>query len=89
VAIRDAVGGLGLRVRVGVHAGEVELRGSDLAGLAVHVAQRISTLAQADEVLASRTVVDLVAGSGIRFVDRGDHELKGIPDPWRLFAVEG
>ena len=89
VAIRDALSGLGLRVRAGVHVGEVELRGSDLAGLAVHVAQRICTVARADEVLVSRTVVDLVAGSGIPFVDRGDHELKGVPHPWRVFAVEG
>jgi class 3 adenylate cyclase len=89
VAIRDGLSGLGMRARAGLHVGEIEMRGSDLAGLAVHVAQRISTIAQPDEVLVSRTVVDLVSGSGIRFVDRGHHQLKGVPDAWRLFAVDG
>ena len=88
-AIRDAVSALGLRIRAGIHCGEVELRENDLSGLAVHAAQRVSTVAHPDEILVSRTVVDLVAGSGIHFVDRGDHNLKGVPGPWRLLAVEG
>ena len=76
-----------LDVRVGIHTGEIEVRGSEIAGIAVHLAQRVSSVAQPGEVLVTRTVVDLVAGSGIDFHDRGEHELKGIPAPWRLFAV--
>ena len=83
-AIRDAVRALGLRIRVGVHTGEVDLRGQDIAGLAVVVAHRVSAIAQADEVLASRTVVDLVTGSGIAFEHRGDYDLKGVPGKWQL-----
>jgi class 3 adenylate cyclase len=77
-----------LQVRVGVHSGEVEQRGNDLGGIAVHIAQRVSAAAASQEVLVSRTVVDLVVGSGIEFADRGEHELKGVPGSWRLFAVE-
>ena len=87
LAIRDALRQLGLDVRAGVHIGEIELRGDDVAGIAVHIAQRVSSLAGPGEVLVSRTVVDLVAGSGMEFDDRGDHELKGVPGSWRLFAV--
>jgi class 3 adenylate cyclase len=87
-AIRDAVRAIGIQVRVGLHAGEIELRGDDIGGIAVHIAQRVQALAQPNEVLVSRTVVDLVGGSGIRFADRGTHELKRVPDPWQLFAVE-
>ena len=87
VAIRDAARQGGLDVRVGIHTGEVERRGTELAGIAVHLASRICETAQPAEVLVSRTVVDLVAGSGIAFDDRGEHELKGIPAAWRLFAV--
>jgi class 3 adenylate cyclase/pimeloyl-ACP methyl ester carboxylesterase len=86
-AIRDAARQIGLDVRVGIHTGEVERRGSELAGIAVHFACRVSETAQPGEVLVSRTVVDLVAGSGTTFDDRGEHTLKGIPTPWRLFAV--
>jgi class 3 adenylate cyclase/pimeloyl-ACP methyl ester carboxylesterase len=86
-AIRDAARQIGLEVRVGIHTGEVERRGTELAGIAVHLAHRICETAQPGEVLVSRTVVDLVAGSGATFVDRGEHELKGIPAAWRLFAV--
>jgi class 3 adenylate cyclase len=86
-AIRDAARQIGLDVRVGIHTGEVERRGTELAGIAVHLACRVCEAAQPGEVLVSRTVVDLVAGSGIAFDDRGEHELKGIPAPWRLFAV--
>jgi class 3 adenylate cyclase len=87
-AIRDAVRAIGIRVRVGLHTGEIELRGDDIRGIAVHIAQRVQAHAQPDEVLVSRTVADLVGGSGIPFADRGTHALKGVPDQWRLFAVE-
>jgi len=87
LAIRDALRQLGLDVRAGVHIGEIELRGDDVAGIAVHIAQRVSSLAGPGEVLVSRTVVDLVAGSGLVFEDHGEHELKGVPGGWRLFAV--
>ena len=86
-AIRDAARQIGLDVRVGIHTGEVERRGTELAGIAVHLACRVCETAQPGEVLVSRTVVDLVAGSGTTFDDRGEHELKGIPAAWRLFAV--
>jgi class 3 adenylate cyclase len=88
-AIRDAVRQLGFDVRVGVHTGEIEVRGDDIAGMAVHIAARVSALAGPGEVLVSRTVTDLVAGSEIRFVDRGEHDLKGVPGTRQLFAVEG
>ena len=86
-AIRDEARQLGLETRAGVHAGEIELRGDDIAGITVHIAARVAALAGAAEVLLSRTVTDLVAGSGIGFEDRGEHELKGVPGRWRLFAV--
>jgi class 3 adenylate cyclase len=88
VAIRDAVEALGLDVRAGVHTGEVEMRDADISGIAVHLAARVAAAAGAGEVLVSRTVVDLVAGSGLTFTDRGEHALKGVPGEWRLFAVE-
>ena len=78
---------LGLRARVGVHAGEVEHRGDDIGGLAVNIAARVMAAADADEIVVSRTVVDLVAGSPLRFADRGSHELKGLPGSWDLYAV--
>jgi class 3 adenylate cyclase len=87
-AIRDAVGAIGIQMRVGLHTGEIELHADEIGGIAVHIAQRVQALAQPDEVLVSRTVADLVGGSGIPFVDRGAHALKGVPDRWRLFAVE-
>jgi class 3 adenylate cyclase len=74
-------------IRAGLHTGEVELRGEDVGGIAVHIGARVSALAEAGEVLVSRTVKDLVAGSGIEFVDRGLHTLKGVPDEWQLYAV--
>ncbi|HWT78637.1 MAG TPA: adenylate/guanylate cyclase domain-containing protein, partial [Candidatus Methylomirabilis sp.] len=89
IALRDALQGEGLDVRVGVHTGEVERRGDDLAGVGVHLAQRVQGLAKPNEVLVSRTVVDLVTGSGISFDDRGEHQLKGVPGTWKLFAVAG
>jgi class 3 adenylate cyclase len=86
-AIRNAARQIGLDVRVGIHSGEVEQRDTDLAGIAVHLASRVCDAAQPCEVLVTRTVVDLVAGSGIAFEDRGNHNLKGIPAPWQLFSV--
>lgn len=74
-------------VRIGLHTGEVERIGTDIAGVAVHIASRVESLAGAGEILVSETVKGIVAGSGITFDDRGDHDLKGIPDRWRLFAV--
>jgi class 3 adenylate cyclase len=87
-AMRDAIRSLGLDIRVGLHTGEVETRGADLAGIAVHIGARVAAAAQPGEVLASRTVADLVAGSGIRFRDRGAHLLKGVPGDWQLYAVD-
>ena len=86
--IRDAVHAIGIRVRGGLHTGEIELRGDDIRGIAVHIAQRVQALAQPDEVLVSRTVAELVGGSGIAFADRGTHTLKGVPNQWQLLAVE-
>jgi pimeloyl-ACP methyl ester carboxylesterase len=86
-AIAEAAGTLGLEVRVGLHAGEVELMDGDVGGIAVHIAARVGALAEAGEVLVSSTVKDLVAGSGIQFVDRGATQLRGIADEWRLFAA--
>ena len=88
-AIRDALVGLGLQVRAGLHTGEIEMNGDDIGGIAVHIAARVETVARPGEVLVSRTVVDLVAGSGLDFEDRGEHDLKGVPGSWRLFAVAG
>jgi class 3 adenylate cyclase len=87
LAIREAMRGLDLGVRIGIHTGEVELRGDDIGGIAVHVGARVSQHAEAGEVLVSRTVTDLVAGSGIEFENRGEHELKGVSGTWQLFAV--
>jgi class 3 adenylate cyclase len=82
-----AVRPLGLDLRAGVHTGECEQRGDDLGGIAVHIGARVAALAAPNEVLVSRTVTDLVAGSGLRFVDRGEHELKGVPNRWQLYSV--
>ena len=79
----------GLDIRAGLHTGECEREGGKLTGIAVHIGARIATLAQPGEVLVSRTVKDLVAGSGIEFDDRGEQQLKGIPGEWRLYAVQG
>jgi class 3 adenylate cyclase len=86
-ALRAALRDRGIDLRVGVHTGEVELRGDDVAGVGVHLAQRVCALARPGEVLVSRTVVDLVAGSDIDFEDRGVHKLKGLPGAWHLFAA--
>ena len=89
VAIRDRMRESGLEVRAGVHTGECERMGDNIGGLAVHIGSRVAGLASPGEVLASSTVKDLVSGSGIVFVDRGAHSLKGIPGEWRVFRVAG
>jgi class 3 adenylate cyclase len=86
-AFTAALQPLGLEVRAGVHTGEIELRRA-AAGIGVHIGQRVSAVAEPGEVLVSRTVVDLVTGSGIEFEDRGEHDLKGVPGAWHLFAVK-
>jgi class 3 adenylate cyclase len=86
-AIRDAVQALGVEVRAGLHTGEIELRGDDISGITVHTAERVASLAGPGQVLVSRTVADLLAGSEIDFHDSGEHELKGVPGTWRLFSV--
>jgi class 3 adenylate cyclase len=80
--------GLGIEIRAGLHTGECQVRGNDLSGLAVHIASRVGSMATAGEVLVSGTVKDLVIGSGIEFVERGERELKGVPGTWKLFAVQ-
>ena len=80
---------LGLEVRAGLHTGEVELDSDAMRGIAVHIGARVSSLAGPNEVLVSQTVKDLVAGSGLSFEDAGEHELKGVPDRWRLYRVTG
>jgi class 3 adenylate cyclase len=89
IAIRDVRRSLGVEVRAGVHTGEVELRDDDISGIAVHIAARVAAAAGAGEVLVSRIVVDLVAGSGLSFAARGEHALKGVAGEWGLFAVVG
>ena len=85
--IRDEMRTQGIELRVGLHSGEVELRGDDLGGIAVHIGARVAGAARAGEIMASSTVRDLVAGSGLGFEDRGEHVLKGVPEQWRLYAV--
>jgi class 3 adenylate cyclase len=84
----EAVEALGLRLRAGLHTGECELVGNDVAGIAVHIGARVMACADAGEVVASSTVKDLVVGSGLRFADRGLHTLRGVPDQWRLYTLE-
>jgi class 3 adenylate cyclase len=86
-AITQGVRQLGLEVRTGIHTGECERRGDDLAGMAVHIGARVVAAAAAGEILVSSTVRDLVVGSGIEFAPRGERELKGVPGEWRLYAV--
>lgn len=87
-AIDAAVERIGLRVRAGLHTGECELRGDDVGGIAVHIAARVAALAGPGQLLVSRTVTDLVVGADMTFTDAGEHELKGVPGTWPLFAVE-
>lgn len=86
-AIGERVRPLGIEVRSGLHTGEIELRGEDVAGIAVHIAARVAETAAGGEVVVSSTVKDLVAGSGLVFDDHGSHALKGLPEPLRLFAA--
>jgi class 3 adenylate cyclase len=85
--LREAVRSVGLEVRSGLHTGEVELAGDDITGIAVNIGARVGAQAGANEVLVSQTVKDLVAGSGLEFEDRGEHDLKGVPGPWRLWSL--
>jgi pimeloyl-ACP methyl ester carboxylesterase len=87
--LRQGLAGIGLEIRAGVHTGECERIGDDLAGIAVHIGARVGSAAAPGEVMVSQTVRDLVVGSGIEFDDRGARELKGVPGEWRLFAVSG
>jgi class 3 adenylate cyclase len=87
-SIVDEASELGIEIRAGLHTGEIELRGQDIGGIAVHIGQRVSALAGPGEVLVSRTVTDLVAGSGLEFEQRGEHELKGLPGTWAVYAVK-
>jgi class 3 adenylate cyclase len=89
LAVVKSAESVGTSVRVGLHTGECELLGAGVAGIAVHIAARVTGEAGPGEVLVSRTVRDLVAGAGIRFVDRGTHSLKGVPGEWELYAVTG
>jgi class 3 adenylate cyclase/pimeloyl-ACP methyl ester carboxylesterase len=88
-ALRDALAPLGIQIRAGLHAGEVELRGNDIGGIGVHVAARVLEQAQAGEIVTSAAVPLLVAGSGVEFDEKGEHELKGVPGTWKLFSVRG
>jgi class 3 adenylate cyclase len=89
-AIQDSIRSLGIDIRAGLHIGEIELRegGHRVGGIAVHIAARVTAAAAPGEILASSTVRDLVAGSGVEFADRGTHDLKGVPGRWHLFAVD-
>ena len=87
-AIAETVRPLGIAVRSGLHTGEIELKPHDIGGIAVHIASRVAHLGSAD-VLVSRTVKDLVAGSGIKFEDYGTYTLKGIPEAWQVFRAIG
>ena len=86
-AIRGRVAEIGIQIRAGLHTGEIEIADRDIGGIGVNMAARVVAAAQSGEVLVSSTVKDLSAGSGIAFVDRGAHTLKGVPDDWRLFGV--
>ncbi len=88
LAMIQSVKALGVDIRVGLHTGEVEMMDDDIGGIAVHIASRIGSMAENARVFTSGTVKDLVAGSGIAFEDRGSHVLKGVPDEWRVFAVQ-
>lgn len=87
LAIVGAAGGLGIEIRAGLHTGEVELERDSVTGIGVHIGARVAALARGGETLVSRTVKDLVSGSGLRFEDRGSHALKGVPEVWQLYAA--
>ena len=86
-ALRDALAVLGIEIRAGLHIGEIDLRGDDISGIAVHIAQRVQRLAKPGELLVSEAVPRFVRGAGLAFRDLGQHELKGVPGTWRLLAV--
>ena len=87
-SIRDSMHELGADVRIGLHTGEVEVADDDVHGIAVHIASRVANLGSANDVLVTRTVKDLVAGSGISFQEFGNHMLKGVPDEWQLYRAQ-
>ena len=87
LAFGSAAKEIGLPVRAGLHTGEIEIRGNDIGGIAVHAAARVMSHCGSDEVLVSRVVTDLVAGAGLKFAERGSFELKGLPGHWDLFAA--
>ena len=87
-AIGTGLADTGLAVRAGVHTGEVEVRGERIGGLSVHIGARVAATAGGGDIVVSSTVKDLLAGSDFTFVDRGEHELKGVPGTWRLFAAD-
>jgi class 3 adenylate cyclase len=87
LSFRAASKQIGLPIRAGLHTGEIEIRGRDIGGITVHAAARVMAQSQSDEVLVSRVVTDLVAGAGLKFSERGSHELKGLPGRWDLFAA--
>jgi pimeloyl-ACP methyl ester carboxylesterase/class 3 adenylate cyclase len=89
MGVRDSLQSVGIDIRTGLHTGEIEVRGDDVGGIAVHIGARVMHEAGAREVLVSSTVKDLVTGSGITFEDRGTHQLKGVPDEWHLYAAVG
>lgn len=88
-ALQSSMSSAGIQIRAGIHTGEIELRSDDVGGLAVHIGARVLACAGDGEVWCSRTVKDLVAGSGIEFEDKGLHALKGVPDEWQLFVALG
>ncbi len=87
-AIREAIKSIGVTIRAGVHIGECEIIGDKVSGVAVHIGARVQGAADPKEILVSRTVKDLVVGSGLEFRERGQHQLKGIPGDWDLYSVE-
>lgn len=87
-AMREAANRIGIAIRIGLHAGEIEITDKDVRGISVHIAARVSAQAQGNQIVASRTVKDLVAGSGLNFDYLGEHELKGVPDTWQLYLVK-
>jgi class 3 adenylate cyclase len=89
MGVRDSLQSVGIDIRTGLHTGEIEVRGDDVGGIAVHIGARVMHEAGSREILVSSTVKDLVTGSGITFEDRGTHQLKGVPDEWRLYAALG
>ena len=86
-ALRDAAGSHDLAVRAGIHTAEIHVRGDDISGVGVDIAARVAAAAKPGEVWVSRTVTDLVAGTGLRFEPRGEHALEGIDEPWHVFAA--